>query len=476
MLDYPKAWIFTAVSTTRVNKPPDKTKMNRKDLKKSTSPFIRLSGVILLSILTSGCQHLVFFPDVTENIAVPPEVHPEAKAQTIETHEFQLADGQAMVGAIAVVNTRENDTLSDIARHFGLGYNDISKANPTIAPWTPAPASQVLLPLQFILPDTPHKGIILNLANMRLFYYPKKQPNKVFTYPVGIGRQGWNTPMGLTSIVAKKANPSWVVPESIHQEHAQKGDSLPKVVAAGPNNPLGLYAMRLGFPRYLIHGTNKPYGIGMQISHGCVQLYPEDIEVLFKNASVGMPVRIIHQPYLTAWHQDMLYLEANEPLSKWTKDKSRLKKQLLKQLRQISAKENVSIDWEKVDGIIQRSDGIPTPILAQSPDMATILANAVQLEHPEQLYQQPVVVELNDSDWSVLVASFDNETEAQELAAMLNHQGPIIPARKIQKDNTYQVIAGPFKNKKEVNAVAKRIRMDFEIDVEPLEPRLISEN
>jgi L,D-transpeptidase ErfK/SrfK len=452
--------------------------MNRKDFKKSTSPFIQLSGVILLSILTSGCQHLVFFPDVTENITIPPEVHPEAqaKAQTIETHEFQLADGQAMVGTIAVVNTRENDTLSDIARHFGLGYNDISKANPTIAPWTPAPASQVLLPTQFILPDTPRKGIILNLANMRLFYYPKKQPDKVFTYPVGIGRQGWNTPMGLTSIVAKKANPIWVVPESIHQEHAQKGDSLPNVVAAGPNNPLGLYAMRLGFPRYLIHGTNKPYGIGMQISHGCVQLYPEDIEVLFKNASVGMPVRIVHQPYLTAWHKDMLYLEANEPLQKWTQDKPRLKKQLLKQLRQISAKENVSIDWERVDSIIQRSDGIPTPILAQSPDVAAISANAVQLEHPGQLYQQPAVVELNDSDWSVLVASFDNETEAQELAAMLNHQGPIIPARKIQKDNTYQVIAGPFKNKKEVNAVAKRIRMDFEIDVEPVKPRLISEN
>ncbi|MDD5323541.1 MAG: L,D-transpeptidase family protein, partial [Methylococcales bacterium] len=332
------------------------------------------------------------------------------------------------------------------------------------------------LPLQFILPDATHKGIILNLANMRLFYYPKQQPGKVFTYPVGIGRQGWNTPMGLTSIVAKKANPSWVVPESIHQEHAQKGDSLPKVVAAGPDNPLGLYAMRLGFPRYLIHGTNKPYGIGMQISHGCVQLYPEDIKVLFKKASVGMPVRIIHQPYLTAWDQGMLYLEANEPLSKWAHDKSRLKKQLVKQLRHISAKKNVSIDWKKVDRIIQRSDGIPAPILTHSPDLAEIAANAVQLEHPEQLYQQPVVGELKDSDWSILVASFDNEIEAQQLATMLNHQGPIIPARKIEKNNAYQVIAGPFKNKKEVNAVAKRIRMDFEIDVEPLKPRVISEN
>ena len=452
--------------------------MNMPDFKKPTSPVTRLLGVILLSILTSGCQHLVFFPDFSNDIAIQEDnsqkFHPQT--ETLVTHEFQLSDDQAMVGTIAAVNTRENDTLSDIARHFGLGYNDISKANPTIAPWTPAPDSHVLLPLQFILPDAPHKGIILNLANMRLFYYPKQQPDKVFTYPVGIGRQGWNTPMGLTRIVAKKANPSWVVPASIHQEHRQKGDSLPQVVPAGPDNPLGLYAMRLGFPGYLIHGTNKPYGIGMQISHGCVQLYPEDIEVVFKKATVGMPVRIIHQPYLTAWHQDMLYLEANEPLPKWTQDKARLKKQLLKQLRQISAKRNVTIDWEKVERIIQRSDGIPTPILAQSPDVADLLANAVQLEHPEQLYQQPVVEELKDSDWSVLVASFDNETEAQELATMLNHQGPIIPARKIQKNNTYQVIAGPFKTKKEVNAVAKRIRMDFEIEVEPLKPRLVSVN
>lgn len=451
--------------------------MNMSDFKKSTSPVSRLLGVILFSILTSGCQHLMFFPDANEKI-VTPGVQPEDKTKTtaLESHEFQLSGDQTMVGTIATVTTRENDTLSNIARHFGLGYNDISKANPAIAPWTPAPNSQVLLPLQFILPDAPHKGIILNLANMRLFYYLKQPSNKVFTYPIGIGRQGWNTPMGLTRIVAKKANPTWVVPASIHQEHAEKGDSLPSVVAAGPNNPLGLYAMRLGFPRYLIHGTNKPYGIGMQISHGCVQLYPEDIEMLFKKVSVGMPVYIIHQPYLTAWHEDMLYLEANEPLQKWAQDKGRLKKQLLKQLRQVSSKKNVAIDWDKVDGIIERSDGIPTPILTQSPDLSDIVVNAVQLEHPQQLYQQPVVGELKDSDWSILVASFDSELEAQELATMLNHQGPIIPARKIKKNNAYQVIAGPFKNKKEVNAIAKRIRMDFEIDVKPLKPLSISVN
>jgi L,D-transpeptidase ErfK/SrfK len=157
-------------------------------------------------------------------------------------------------------------------------------------------------------------------------------------------------------------------------------------------------------------------------------------------------------------------------------DNTGLKKQLLKQLHQISSKKNVSIDWEKVERIIQRSDGIPMPILTESPSEAAVLANAIQLEHPQQLYQQPVAEELKDSDWAILVASFDNETDAQQLTTMLNHQGPIIPARKIQKENTYQVIAGPFKDKKEVNAVAKRIHTDFEIDVTPLKPRLISVN
>jgi L,D-transpeptidase ErfK/SrfK len=440
------------------------------NIKKSVLPLLLAFGLMPLS----GCQTLSsLFPgeDSTASTALP---GPEA--ETITTHEFELPDDENMVGTIAAIDTRENDALPDVARHFGLGYNDISIANSSISPWTPKPGSRILLPLQFILPDSPHKGIALNLANMRLFYYPKKQSGKVYTFPVGIGRQGWNTPMGLTSIVAKDANPSWHVPESIHREHAEKGDSLPKVVGSGSDNPLGLYAMRLGIPGYLIHGTNKPYGIGMQISHGCVQMYPEDIEVLFKKAMVGMPVRILHQPYLTAWHQNMLYLEAHEPLPKLTKDNAKLKKQVVKQLHEISAKKSVEVDWDKVERILQRADGIPTPVLVQSPDVAEISANALQLKHPAQFYDQPVIKTLKDSDWAILVASFNDETQAQQLATMLNHQGPIIPARKVQKDEAYQVIAGPFKNKTEMKAAVKRIKMDFEIVGEPLKPRLTSVN
>lgn len=413
-----------------------------------------------------------FFPDHTET-AVTPAIVP-TEHQTIATHEFTLSKDQEMVGTMAAVNTRENDTLSDIARHYGLGYNDITIANPSIEPWTPKHNSRVLLPLRFIVPDAPHKGIVLNLANMRMFYYPRKKTDKLFTYPIGIGRQGWNTPMGLTRIADKKANPTWTVPDSIQREHAEKGAPLPKLVRAGPDNPLGYYAMHLGFPGYLIHGTNKPYGIGMQISHGCVQLYPEDIKDLFDKATVGMEVRITHQPYLTAWDNNMLFLEAHEPLEKWIRNKAQLKKQLLKKLNKISSKTNSTIDWKKVDRIIERSDGIPTPILVNSPDIVDISKSAMQMAHPDRLFEQPLIAELKESDWSILVATFDDEDKAQEMAAMLNHQGPTIPARKVKKDDSYQVIAGPFKSKSEVKAVAKRIKVDFEMSVEPLEPRLLS--
>ena len=426
--------------------------------------FFLLPGVFLLS----GCQTLSgFFPEKTETVESPalPTEH-----QTIATHEFSLSQDQEIVGTLAAVNTKENDTLSDIARHFGLGYNDISIANPSIEPWTPKPNSRVLLPLRFIVPDAPRKGIVLNLANMRMFYYSKKQPGKVFTYPIGIGREGWNTPMGLTRIADKKANPTWSVPESIQREHAEKGAPLPKVVRSGPENPLGYYAMHLGFPGYLIHGTNKPYGIGMQISHGCVQLYPEDIKDLFNKASVGMDVRITHQPYLTAWENKMLYLEAHEPLEKWSKNKAQLKKQLLKRLNNLASESKASVDWKKVDRVIERSDGIPTPVLIDSPDVVEISKHALQMAHPDQLFEQPVIGEIKETDWSILVATFDDEEKAQEMAAMLNHQGPIIPARKIKKNDTYQVIAGPFKNRSEMRAVANRIRIDFEMTVEPLKP------
>ena len=427
--------------------------------------------VTAISFLLSGCQSLsIFSKDQPEQIVW------NSKTESIDSHQFNLAPKQNLVGNLATLTSRENDTLSDIGRHYGLGFNDISIANALLDPWTLPGNQPVILPLSFLLPDAPRKGIILNLANMRMFYYPKSQPNTLLTYPVGIGREGWSTPLGQTQIVAKRANPDWTVPESIHREHQALGDPLPKVIRSGPDNPLGDYAMPLGFSGYLIHGTNKPYGIGLQVSHGCVQLYPEDIEVLFTKVDVGTPVLIVHQPYMAAWQDDMLYLEAHNPLEKWEKQAKKLQKDIRKKLQQLAAEKQATIDWARVETILARADGIPTPVLTNSPTLSDLITAAATLEHPGQFYGQPEVKELSDSDWSILAASFDNESDAQKLAAMLNHQGPPIPARKIAKNGSFEVVAGPFKNKKEAKIVAQRIKMNFDMEAKALEPRQLSQN
>lgn len=411
-------------------------------------------------MLLEGCQTLPSFQDS--------QLY-QQKTEIIETHDFSIENKQGVVGALASVDSRKDDTLSDLARHFGLGFTDITIANPSLDPWALNDDQDVLLPLQFILPEAPHKGIVLNLANMRMFYYPKKQ-NRVQTYPVGIGRDGWHTPLGDTKIVAKKAKPAWTVPASIQREHLELGDPLPKVVPAGPDNPLGEYAMPLGFSGYLIHGTNKPYGIGMQVSHGCVQLYPEDVESLFKQVDVGTPVRIVHQPYLVAWDRDMLYLEAHQPLGRWGKQGRQLQKKVRNKLQQLADERAAQVDWQRVDAVLNRTDGIPTPVLQGSADMSALIAGAMKVEHPEQLYGQPMVSELSEQDWAIVTPTLSDEVEAEKLAAMLNHLGPQIPARKVEQDGAYRVAAGPFKNKKEAKVAAKRIKSSFDLDVTQVKP------
>jgi L,D-transpeptidase ErfK/SrfK len=425
------------------------------------------SGLFFMAgaMLLSGCQTLSFTKENPEILVW------EGRADSVESHVFSIADQREVVGGLATVESRQNDTLSDLARHFGLGFTDIASANPKLDAWVLAENQSVLLPLQFILPEAPRNGIVLNLANMRMFYYPKGQ-ERVLTYPVGIGRDGWNTPLGATKIVAKKANPAWTVPESIHREHQLLGDPLPKVIPSGPDNPLGYYAMPLGFSGYLIHGTNKPYGIGMQVSHGCVQLYPEDVEMLFGQVNVGTDVRIVHQPYLVGWDEGVLYVEAHQPLEKWAKQTKQLQKALRNKLEKLAAEKSVAVDWSRVGEVLQRADGVPTPILQDSLDASALASQALKIQRPQQLYGQPAVHELTEADWSVVTVSFTDETDAQKLAAMLNHQGPQIPARKVEKDGVFKVVAGPFKNKKETNLAAKRIQSDFDMEVTTVKPQL----
>jgi L,D-transpeptidase ErfK/SrfK len=274
----------------------------------------------VLLVGASGCTTLEDFlarRQMPEAPVLPPLAE-RPRAEPISRNRFVLATpDQDVIGEPQIVFTRAEDTFSALAREYGLGYDELVDANPGIDPWLPGDGTPVLLPTQYVLPDAPHHGIVLNIAAKRLFYFPaaaEGEPTVVLTYPVGIGRVGWDTPLGQAKVVAKATDPVWYVPWSVQQEHAAAGDPLPAVVPPGPDNPLGRHVLQLDMPGYLIHGTNKPYGVGMRVSHGCVRLYPENIEALYGMIDRGEPVTIVNQPYLAGRRDGELYLEMHRPL------------------------------------------------------------------------------------------------------------------------------------------------------------------
>lgn len=269
-----------------------------------------------------------------------------------------------LIGTVRSVRANPDETLLDIARRYDIGQDEILHANPSVDRWLPQAGAEVILPTRHILPEARREGLILNIAEMRLYYFPPSkagQPDSVQTYPVSIGRMDWDTPIGTTRVVAKTRNPEWRPPESIKKEHAEDGETLPDVIPAGPDNPLGRYALRLGLPGYLIHSTNKPYGVGMRVTHGCVRMYPEDIEVLFPEVPVNTPVQIVNQPVKVGWLGGTLFIEIHPPLEE---DLGKIDLQSL-------AMDRVNLEWQRrpftLDGgalnrAIAAHDGIPVAI------------------------------------------------------------------------------------------------------------------
>ncbi|WP_206046776.1 L,D-transpeptidase family protein [Mangrovimicrobium sediminis] len=270
-----------------------------------------------------------------------------------------------LVGAVAVIPARPQDTLVDIARHNDVGQDAIVLANPTVDRWLPGAGTPVVLPLQFILPATPYRGVVLNLPEMRLYFYPEpaaEQRAEVITYPVSIGRMDWATPLGETRINTRDRDPSWRPPASIRAEHAAQGDPLPAVVPPGPDNPLGRYALRLAMPGYLLHGTNKPFGVGMRVSHGCIRLLPEDIEDLFERVAVGTPVRIVNQPVKAGWLDGVLYLEVHPPLEEESWQPQTLREQALAAIAVAQLGRPARLDQTALDRALAAPSGMPVAI------------------------------------------------------------------------------------------------------------------
>jgi len=342
-------------------------------------PSTRL--IVLAAALHLGGCALFETPDWAKRQAaakVPAEQPP------IMSDEFALVPGSDVVGEMQVIRARYEDTFIDIARAYDLGFDELVQANPGVDPWLPGAGTPIVLPTQFILPDAPRDGIVLNIGTKRIFFYPKAaagESPRVITHPVGIGREGWGTPIGTTRVVSKVKDPVWTVPPSIRREHAEAGDPLPARVPAGPDNPLGAYALRLGFPSYLIHGTNKPSGIGMRVSHGCVQLFPEDIETLFSQVPVGTPVRIVNQPQLLGWRDGNLYREAPPALEDDRRNlRAALDRQLAQALRRRQAVQAAGaasgLDAGLVAATLKEGRGFPVRLLESAADAGTVAARA----------------------------------------------------------------------------------------------------
>ena len=257
------------------------------------------------------------------------------------------------------------DTLIHLARYNGLGFVELRAANPTLDAWIPGAGAKIILPKQHILPDAPRNGLVINLAEMRVYYF-KEQGKAPQTYAISVGREGLETPTGSTKIVRKKDGPTWRPTKRMRDEDP----NLPVSVGPGPDNPLGTHALYLGWPQYLMHGTNKPYGIGRRVSSGCMRMYPEDIKRLFPQVPVGTPVTVVDQPIKVGWIKDGLYVEVS-PSQKQsleieedaTVTPYKLTPEDLKRINRKAGVHKDKIDWTRLNDVVANYSGYPIEVM-----------------------------------------------------------------------------------------------------------------
>lgn len=270
------------------------------------------------------------------------------------------SNGGDVVGTIQTISPhqlRPDDNFLTLSERYGVGFHELEEANPNASPWTPN-YGDITIPHRYVLPSV-REGIVINLAELRLYYFPTGS-TKVHTYPVGIGKKDWTTPTIRTEVSHKMVNPTWTVPSSIKEEYAERGETIADSIPAGPENPLGKYAMRLGSGSYLIHGTNKKIGVGLRVSHGCIRMFNKDIRQLFSMVPKGTPVTIVNEPFKVGTDGKKIYLEAHQPLSETKDDFQDSKSLIRKQLYKLGG--SYKIDWNATQYIADDLRGIPAPI------------------------------------------------------------------------------------------------------------------
>jgi L,D-transpeptidase ErfK/SrfK len=304
---------------------------------------------------------------------------------------FLPTDGSNIVGQLQVVAADSRNTLLDIGRHFDLGFEEITAANPGVSIWLPGEGTRIIVPTQFILPPRPWQGIVINIPQRRLYYFPRHKPREratVVTFPIGTARPGWPTPLGTTRITGKHKDPAWFVPKSIQEEHRNQGEpDFPEYFPPGPDNPMGMLALETGFAKIFIHGTNRPWGVGMRVTHGCIRLYPEDAAYLFPAVPVGTPVRIINQPVMAGERDTLLYLSVSEPVDDYPGDQVSLLAQAMDALTTYDA----PVDWSLVEQAVAAGRMLPIPVSVGAPSLDEITASI----KPEIHDFEPYGVEAN---------------------------------------------------------------------------------
>ncbi|TMA61808.1 MAG: hypothetical protein E6J68_15555 [Deltaproteobacteria bacterium] len=280
---------------------------------------VRGAAGLVVVMLLSGCAGIRWVRSLTG----PPAFNEGAFARKpIATYRIPAAPDDTVIGRLGTYRIRAGETFFEVARYYDLGYGELVEANPGIDPILPPVGARVVLPTAWILPCCTYEGIVVNVPEMRLYFYrhPPGEPRTLLveTYPIGIGREGWRTPRGKFHIRGKTVNPQWVIPESIRQEHIREyGDDRRSIAGGDPDNPLGKYRMELSLPPFSIHGTDVPWGIGMQVTHGCVRLYPEDIQRLFPLAPVGTRVDFTYQPVKVGRRQGAVYVEVHRDVYRY---------------------------------------------------------------------------------------------------------------------------------------------------------------
>jgi len=281
----------------------------------------------------------------------------------VPSHDPNRAD--TVIGTERLYRVERKDTFLDIARYFDLGYNEITGANPGVDPWIPKPGTRVKLATEWVLPDVEMNGVVVNIPDMRLYYFlPRGNGTvSVYTFPVGLGRDHWRTPQATFRIRGKTVNPTWVLPESIKAEHRRDGRPAPDFIAGGaPDNPLGKYRLELTLPSYGIHGTDVPWGVGMEVSHGCVRLYPEDIARLFPMVPVGTPGAFVYQPVKVGMRDGHVFVEVDKDIYDLTPGPYREAWRLIDKFGW-----RARVDLRRVEQAVLAQSGTPTDVTSQRP-------------------------------------------------------------------------------------------------------------